>query len=295
MPSPSPYTAYIFDLVVRSLDRLNAMNEVALALEEYGLGTPLFERDLDLCYGLAAVDARLASNANAELVIGTGLVRYLNNAVPNRVHTGIPPEKAFNPTLLLGSLVVQDAYAFGSVFLRAWTSVGGPAFDVQVELVRGAGGGNPLLMLRDVPLSEALDWLAEGLVGDATVPAAPWGSTNYRTLEIMRFLINITYFDGNDSSKNRLKVIPVDQRRVRGALGFAEEALGALLVPTLVRGESATREQYAKANAAVKAMINQWVQLDSWQPNFLQYWQTSVVPMPARLRKYLEDELGYVV
>ena len=295
MSSPNPYTAYVFDSVVRSLDRLNAMRETALALEEYGLGAPLAERDLDLCYGLAAVDTRSASNATAELVVGTGLARYLNDAVPDQVHTGIPPEQPFNPTSLLGSLVVQDAYAFGGVFLRAWTSVGVPAFDVQVELVRGAGGGNPLLMLRDISQSEVLDWLEEGLAGETTVPAAPGGSTNYRTLEIMRFLIDITYFDGNDSAKNRLTVIPVDQRRVRGALGFAEEALGALLVPALVRAESATQEQYTQANAAVKEMIDQWVQLDSWQPNFLQYWQTSIVPMPDRLREYLEDELGYVV
>jgi hypothetical protein len=295
MPSPNPYTAYILDSVVRGLDRLNTMTETALALEEYGLGAPLAERDIDLCYGLAAVDTRSASNATAELVIGTGLARYLSDAVPDRVHTGIPPEQAFNPTDLLGSLVVQDAYAFGSVFLRAWTSLGVPAFDVQVEIVRGGGGGNPLLMLRDVSQSEVLDWLAEGLIGEATVPATPGGSTNYRTLEIMRFMINITYFDGSDSSKNRITVIPVDQRRVRGALGFAEESLGALLIPALVRSESATQEQYAQANAAVKEMIDQWVQLDSWQPNFLQYWQTSVVPMPTRLRQYLEEELGYVV
>jgi hypothetical protein len=271
------------------------MVDTSLAIEEYGLGAPLEERDLDLCYGLATVETRSAINANAELIIGAGLARYLNDEVPNKIHTSSPPEQAFNPTSLLGSTVIQNAYAFGGVFLRAWKNMGVSSFDVQVEVLRGSGGGNPLLMFKDVSQSEAISWISQNIIGQTTVPAPPGWATEYKTVEIIKFLIDIDYFDANNSSKNRINVIPVDKRKPRGALGFAEEALGAFLVPALIQSAPINQEQYNQVNESIKVMVDQWVQLDSWEPNFLSYWQTSIVEMPSRLREYLETELGYVV
>jgi hypothetical protein len=295
MSSPNPNTALLFNSVIRNLDTLKTTTDIALAIEEYGLGSPLETRSLDVCYGLATVEHRSAANANYPLIIGTGMLRYLSDQTPDKILTASPYEQPLDPTELLGSITVQDAYAFGSVFLRAWTNGSTPVYDIQAELVRGAGAGNPLLMLRDISQDEALDLFFNSSLGETTIPSAPSGITEYKTLEIFKFLIDITYFDSDNSAKNRLSVIPLDNRRVRGALGFAEEALAVNLVPALIRGHSAAEEQYNRANAVVKEMIDQWVQLDSWQPNFLQFWQSSPVAMPSRLRDYLETELGYVV
>ena len=295
MSSPNPNTALLFDSVIRNLDTLKTTTNIALAIEEYGIGSSLESRSLDVCYGLAAVEHRTAANANFPLVIGTGMLRYLNDETPDRILTSSPYEQPIDPTELLGSIAVQDCYAFGSVFLRAWLNSGAPVYDIQAELVRGAGGGNPLLMLRDISQDEALDLFYNASLGDSTIPSAPSGITEYKTLEIFRFLIDITYFDSEDSLKNRFSVVPLDARRPRGALGFAEETLAVNLVPALIRGSSAAQDRYNRANTVVKEMIDQWVQLDSWQPNFLQFWQSSPVEMPSRLRDYLETELGYVV
>jgi hypothetical protein len=150
-------------------------------------------------------------------------------------------------------------------------------------------------MFRDISLEEALTWLSDGKIESPQPPPAPSSSSNYQTLEIWRFLIDITYFDSADETKNRLQVIPVDVRKIRGALGFAEETLATQLVPYLVKNQTTAQDQYNTANKALKSVIDSWVQLDSWQPNFIDYWRTSSVAMPSRLREFLLEELGYVV
>lgn len=296
MASPSPYTAYILDAIVADMDRFGSAEDVSLAIAEYGAGSPFDSRPIDLCYGLAAVDARTGTNALSPLVIGKGLERSAGQSKPMVVNGGTLPEAAINPMSLLGSVVVQDAYVFGSVFLRSWTASNGTHInDVEANLVRGGGGGNPLVVLREVELDEAVKWLANGDIGPAQAPSAPSGATSYKTLEIVRFLVDVSYYDSASPEKNRLKLTTVDMRRPRGALGFAEETLSVEMLPTLVRQHAAATQAQAAAQEAVKALVDTWVQLDSWSPSFIEYWRNSPMPLPERLKRYLLEELNYVV
>lgn len=304
MSVPSPYTALVLDRMIRAMDLTEPLPEIALALEEYGLGLPQVAdpRDLDLCYGLSITEPSLSANAFAPIVIGKGLER---SASLDPVLVNEAGELALDPFESLSSMVLQSAYVFGSIYLTSWDDTGGDHHnDVYLSLYKGgvSHDGEPLILCRDVALAVAQDWLRYGIIGPAATVApagAPLdgeGNPIYASLEIYRFVIDIVYYNGADARDNRYEIHYQDMRRVRGAFGFAEETLAATLVPLLVRFTDTAAGDRVKLNAAIKEVVRQWVLLPSWQPNFAAYWNSySPVEMPDRLREYLLEELAYVV
>lgn len=300
MASPHPYTAQILDRMIRALDLTEPLPDIALALKEYGLGAPqAAPRDLDLCYGLAVIEPSNSSNAFAPIVLGKGLERSGANdpAVVNSAG-----ELVLDPFAELSSVVLQNAYLFGSIHLLSWESSGTHSNDVGISLYKGGvnNTGSPLILCKDVGLSVAQGWLRNGTIGAAAPIPPEWapivnGSPVYASLEIYRFLIDITYYDSDNEVDNRYTIYLEDLRRTRGVFGFAEEVLAATLVPFLSRYEGSIVLDRTTLNAAIREIVRQWVLLPSWQPNFAGYWQASPVPMPARLQEYLLEELQYVV
>ena len=42
-------------------------------------------------------------------------------------------------------------------------------------------------------------------------------------------------------------------------------------------------------------VINEWVRLTNWSPNFISYWQSNSSMMPARLKEFLKNEMGIII
>ena len=42
-------------------------------------------------------------------------------------------------------------------------------------------------------------------------------------------------------------------------------------------------------------VINEWVRLTNWSPNFISYWQSNSSMMPTRLKEFLKTEMGIII
>jgi hypothetical protein len=287
MSSPHVNTATVLDSMIRGRDLIYGSVDRSYALEEFAMGVNLTVRDLDICWGYSYIEPELSANYDKEMTVSIGVTRQsgdLNNVPTN--------EEGLSLSALLddgGAEALQNVYAFGSVFLQANTAPAVPS--VVPLLLRGGttGEGTRLLMSRDLTVAEALDALKNGDIPPVTPPAGT-------TLEIYRFLLDITYFDSMNSYKNRINTYVIDVRKPRGWGGYAEENMGSVLIPSSIANYNNVNSSVEDAEDAVKEIVQTWVELPSWEPDFLHFWQKSGSNiMPERLERYLDEILGIVL
>lgn len=283
--SPNKHTANVLDSMLRGRDLINSSKDTSLSLEEFAIGINLAVRDLDLCWGYASVEPKLATNYNKEAVISIGVTRQTGDLL------NIPTvESGLSLSALLdigGAEPLQNVYAFGSIFLQSNTAPTEPT--VVPLLLRGGsnGTGVRILMNKDFDIDTALSALQNGDIAAVTPPNSGF------ILEIYRFLMDITYYDSSASYKNRIQTHLIDVRKPRGWGGYAEENMGVTLIPAAIANYNGVINGLGISENAVQNIINTWIALPTWEPDFLHYWQKSGSNiMPDRLEQYLSEVLG---
>jgi hypothetical protein len=283
--SPNKYTANVLDSMLRGRDLIYSSQDTSLSLEEFAMGVNLTVRDLDLCWGYASVEPQLTTNYAKEAVISIGVTRQEGDLlnIPS-VESGLSLSSLLD---IGGAEPLQNVYAFGSIFLQSNTAPTAPT--IVPLLLRGGtnGTGTRILMNKDFDIDTAISALQNG---DITPVAPP--SSGF-ILEIYRFIMDITYYDSNESYKNRIETHLIDVRKPRGWGGYAEENMGVTLIPAAITNYNNVIAGVNISENAVQNIVNTWVQLPTWEPDFLHYWQKSGSNiMPARLEQYLSEVLG---
>jgi len=282
---PNKNTANVLDSLIRGRDLIFASGDRSYSLEEFAMGINLEIRDLDLCWGYAAIEPKLPTNFDKEAVISIGVARQTDLLAEM-------PTEEFGLSLsdlmdVGGAEVLQNVYAFGSIFLKS--NLAPPATPSVIPfLLRGGddGTGRRLLIHKDITVDEAIAAMTNGDVPPVTPPDG-------NVLEIFRFVMDITYFDSSNNYKNRIDTHIIDMRKPRGWGGFAEENMGVVLTPASIVNYDNNVAGVDISEKAVKDLVDTWVHLTTWEPDFLQFWKKSGGNvMPPRLEGYIKDVLG---
>lgn len=277
-------TANLLNELILNLDRLIIGEDIFLGLEEFSLGLPEANRNLDLCWGYANVEPSTASLASHEVTIGKGVTRN---------STGDLDEVQFDftsidlTTLLPSSLTLSKIYAFGSVFMSPNATVGNPP-DLEARLVKGTSGGVNLFMTNDLNLETILN-----MIETEEVPSAEKPESN--SLEIYKFLLNIKYYNSLSPELKDVDVYFFDKRIPRGWGGFADEFMAANITSYLVYKKEDYTSYLDTIQQSVYNIVKNWINLRSWSPSFLDYWTINSADMPERLRDYLELEFSIII
>lgn len=283
--SPSKYTANVLDAMIRGRDLIYSSEDVSLSLEEFAMGVNLSVRSFDLCWGYAAVEPQLAANYDKEAVVSIGVTKQDGSLL------NVPTdESGLSLSALLdvgGAEPLQNVYAVGSIYLG--TNVSPAAPSVTPLLLRGgaSGTGTRILMSKDIDIDTIIDSVKNGDFPTVTPPV------HDSVLEIYRFVMDVTYYDSSESYKNRIQTYLIDLRKPRGWGGYAEENMGVILIPAAISNYENVSSSVDESENAVKDIVETWVHFTTWEPDFLNFWKKSGSNiMPARLERYLNDELG---
>jgi hypothetical protein len=249
------------------------------------MGVNLLPRDLDLCWGYSIIEPKLAANYDKEAVISSGVAK--NSGALLQI-----PDDEFGLSLsaLLdvgGAEALQNVYALGSIFLESNSPPMSPS--ITPLLLRGGanGVGRRMLINKDLDVETVIDSFKNGDFPKVVPPA------DSLAIEIYRFVMDISYYDAAESYKNRIKIYFIDLRKPRGWGGYAEENMGSILIPSTISNYSNVLNSINESEKAVKDIIETWVALTTWEPDFLNFWKKSGSNiMPSRLEKYLDEELG---
>ena len=284
--SPRPESARVLDALVAARFDTAQFADALLAASEMGIGSSTVLRGNELAFGYAPLPPANPGEA-ASLIFGPGLSRQSGNLTlaAKRASGAFGHESAGRGK---AERRVRVRLGLSVAVVRPHRAVGdsGAALPCGAEL---RGTGKTLFLCRELPDTDALAMHAAGRIGVSVPPVVG-------AVEIGRFWFPSMPTTLRDAASARLALWYLDRRLPRGWGGFMEETMASALVPAAVSGSRSAADLAASLDAALKAVIDAWLRLSSWMPDFISYWRSySPFPLPPHLAAYLKSQYGIVV
>jgi hypothetical protein len=284
--SPSEYSATILDNLVKSLDILYIGVDYSASIKEHSLGSDFTSQNIELGYGLSAIQSNNTSNLLNILVLGKGYSKSTLGGYDLIPLSGNETGLSLN-NILSTSSVYENCYVIGSIFLSLDGS-NNPIITANLfKPINEPSSSDSLIIYKDISFEDV-----EKIVNNSTEIISSSGYTT--SLELLRFILDVDYYDGNLSSA-RASLYIIDDRKTRGVLTFAEETLAFSFMNALNQNYQLTQRIYDTIKSNIKIIINDWVSLSSWDPSFVEYWTTPGHTLPTNLKNFLQNELGIIV
>jgi hypothetical protein len=284
--SPNEYSATILDNLVKSLDILYVGVDYSASIKEHSLGADFTLQNIELGYGLSAIQSNNPNNLLNILVLGKGYSKSTLGGYDLIPTSGNETGLNLN-NILTTSTIYENCFIIGSVFLSLDGS-NNPVISVGLSKpVNDPTSSNPIVIYKDISFEEV-----EKIVNNSTEIVS---SSGYAvSLELFKFILDVDYYNGNYNSA-RVALYMIDERKTRGVLTFAEETLAFSFMNALNQNYELTQRIYDRTKSNIKTIIDSWVSLSSWDPSFVEYWTTPGHTLPANLKNFLQNELGIIV
>ena len=310
MSAPNPNSVYLINNMVVSLDILQKVVDLSKANKEYAIGKPDTSRPIDLAYGFAQTESTDPNKIQKIFTFGKGLEISSSETIPQEIMPGsilnnelsfsiFPNDPATDiiqrQTISGNYEILSNCYAFGKVWLESYVDNGDTYNIVSASTFKGANGFTKVLS-KDITLDEAKLLILRNDLGDIEPlsDASLGGYDNYNYVDVYDFILDIEYYDGSYIN-SRVYLHMVDNRKIRGFFSFPYEAIAVYLTPQLIKNETNITKRYNKLKTEIINIINEWIKLTNWSPNFITYWQANSSLMPTRLKNFLKTEMGIII
>ena len=284
--SPNKLSADILNNAVKALNILQRSLDLSMSMKENAIGASIESRNVNLGFGLSAIQSNKSSNLDKILVLGKGLSKSIYNNysyIPiTNTETGLKITDLFTP-----SDVYSDCYIFGSIYLS--TTISGEQVYASLAYPVSGSSSVPFVMSRDLAIEDAVDYYnySTFLTTNALYDVAS-------SIEILKFILSVDYFDGSLQSA-RVKLYLIDNRKIRTALSFTDENLSFSFIDSIFVNDTQTTRIYNKSKTNIKNIISNWINLSSWDPSFVEYWNNPANVMPEELKTFINNELGIII
>lgn len=310
MSAPNPNTVYMMNNLVISLDLLQETTDLSKANKEYAIGKPDSVRPIDLVYGVAQTETTDPNKINKLFTFGKGVEisdtetlpqlistpALVNNEMSLSIFPTDPTTDIIQRQQISGEYeILSNCFAFGKIFLESYEDGGDTFNSISASTLKGANGFTRIIS-KDISIDEAKLLLLRETLGvieplsDASLGDYP----SYKYIDIYDFILEIDYYDGTYQN-SRVYLHMVDNRKIRGFFSFPLEQIAIFLTPQLIKNETNITKRYNKIRTEIINIINEWIRLTNWSPNFISYWQTNSSMMPDRLKEFLKNEMGIII
>ncbi len=310
MSAPNPNTVYMMNNLVISLDLLQGVTDLSKANKEYAIGKPDSIRPIDLVYGVAQTETTDPNKINKLFTFGKGveisntetlpqlisIPSLVNNEMSLSIFPSDPTTDIIQRQQISGEYeILSNCFAFRKVFLESYEDGGDTFNSISASTLKGANGFTRIIS-KDISIDEAkLLLLRESLGVIEPLSDASLGSfESYKYIDIYDFILEIDYYDGTYQN-SRVYLHMVDNRKIRGFFSFPLEQIAIFLTPQLIKNETNITKRYNKIRTEIINIINEWIRLTNWSPNFISYWQANSSMMPDRLKEFLKTEMGIII
>ena len=310
MSAPNPNSVYLINNMVVSLDILEKVVDQSKANKEYAIGKPDIVRPIDLVYGIAQTETTDPNKLQKLFTFGKGLEisdsetipqeimpdEILNNELSFSIFPADPDTDIIQRQQISGEYeILSNCYAFGKVWLESYEDNGNTYNSISISTYKGPNGFTRILS-KDITLEEAKLLLLRGGLGsvEPLSNSSLGGFDNYKYIDIYDFILEIDYYDGSYIN-SRVYLHMIDNRKIRGFFSFPYEPIAIYLTPQLIKNETNITKRYNKLKTEIINIINEWIKLTNWSPNFISYWQANSSLMPTRLKNFLKSEMGIII
>ena len=278
--TPNYASAIMLNNLVKSYNISISSTDYAQSTVEYCLAIDN-ENSLKLNYGLSYLDPSKPEMMKNILVFGKGLSYNSDTRVelPNETDN----QFGFSASDILSNLTeISNCYVLGAAWLTSNDQIEFSLCKSKLSLF-----GNTCIYSKDISFEDIEDILKYNT--DIVFPYPTNNSSS--SVMLFKFILDVEKYV-NEYKKDRVFIFVRDERKPRGYFGLPEEILYTKIAPRVIQANQDVLNLESDLLLNIKTLVQKWIDLDGWSPDFQTYWETANPQLPKELRDFISNEIG---
>ena len=278
--TPNYASALMLNNLVKSYNISLSSTDYAESTVEYCLAINN-ENSLKLNYGLSYLDPSKPEMMKNILVFGKGLIYNSDSRVelPNETDN----QFGFSASDILDNLTdISNCYVLGAAWLTSNDEIEFSLCKSKFSLY-----GNTCIYSKDISFEDIEDILKYNT--DIVFPYPTNNSSS--SVMLFKFILDVEMYV-NEYKKDRVFIFVRDERKPRGYFGLPEEILYTKIAPRVIQANQDVINLEFDLLLNIKTLVQKWIDLDGWSPDFQTYWETANPQLPKELRDFISNEIG---
>jgi hypothetical protein len=278
--TPNYASAIMLNNLVKSYNISISSTDYAQSTVEYCLAIDN-ENSLKLNYGLSYLDPSKPEMMKNILVFGKGLSYNSDTRVelPNETDN----QFGFSASDILSNLTeISNCYVLGAAWLTSNDQIEFSLCKSKLSLYE-----NTCIYSKDISFEDIEDILKYNT--DIVFPYPTNNSSS--SVMLFKFILDVEKYV-NEYKKDRVFIFVRDERKPRGYFGLPEEILYTKIAPRVIQANQDVINLESDLLLNIKTLVQKWIDLDGWSPDFQTYWETANPQLPKELRDFISNEIG---
>jgi len=278
--TPNYASAIMLNNLVKSYNISISSTDYAQSTVEYCLAIDN-ENSLKLNYGLSYLDPSKPEMMKNILVFGKGLSYNSDTRVelPNETDN----QFGFSASDILSNLTeISNCYVLGAAWLTSNDQIEFSLCKSKLSLYE-----NTCIYSKDISFEDIEDILKYNT--DIVFPYPTNNSSS--SVMLFKFILDVEKYV-NEYKKDRVFIFVRDERKPRGYFGLPEEILYTKIAPRVIQANQDVLNLESDLLLNIKTLVQKWIDLDGWNPDFQTYWETANPQLPKELRDFISNEIG---
>lgn len=278
--TPNYASALMLNNLVKSYNISLSSTDYAQSTVEYCLAINN-ENSLKLNYGLSYLDPSKPEMMKNILVFGKGL--SYNSDVRVELPNETDNQFGFSASDILDNLTdISNCYVLGAAWLTS-------SDEIEFSLCKSKFSlfGNTCIYSKDISFEDIEDILKYNT--DIVFPYPTNNSSS--SVMLFKFILDVEMYV-NEYKKDRVFIFVRDERKPRGYFGLPEEILYTKIAPRVIQANQDVLNLESDLLLNIKTLVQKWIDLDGWSPDFQTYWETANPQLPKELRDFISNEIG---
>ena len=278
--TPNYASALILNNLVKSYNVAISINDISQSTIEYSLAINNND-SLKLNYGLSYVDPSNVEMMKNIFVLGKGII--YNSDIRVELPDTSRNQFGFSASDILDNLTeISNCYVLGTAWITSNEEV---VFSLCKPV--NQPNGNTCIFSKDIAFSEI-----EDILKYSTDIYFPYPTNNSTTsVMLFKFILDVEKYS-NEYKKDRVFIFVRDERKPRGYFGLPEETLYTKIAPRVLQANQDIINFDSDLLENITKLVQKWIDLDGWSPNFQTYWKTANPQLPKELRDFISNEIG---
>jgi hypothetical protein len=278
--TPNYASALMLNNLVKSYNTSLSSTDYAQSTVEYCLAINN-ENSLKLNYGLSYLDPSKPEMMKNILVFGKGL--SYNSDIRVELPNETDNQFGFSASDILDNLTdISNCYVLGAAWLTSNDEIEFSLCKSKFSLF-----GNTCIYSKDISFEDIEDILKYNT--DIVFPYPTNNSSS--SVMLFKFILDVEMYV-NEYKKDRVFIFVRDERKPRGYFGLPEEILYTKIAPRVIQANQDVLNLESDLLLNIKTLVQKWIDLDGWNPDFQTYWETANPQLPKELRDFISNEIG---
>lgn len=284
---PNFESAIILNNLVKAYNITVSQLDFVSKLQSFAIGGTA-NTNPRLNYGFTSLSSNKYNQIYNKIVLSQGLLQ--NGESDLKLLSFYPNLNTFQEGYKLSDIFssnddLSNCYILGGIY----ATLTGNNYTIDFRIAKSAGNvnGNDLIYSKDCSLDEIENILF--FSNEISIP-----KPENTSILLFKFVIDVDKYY-NDINLDRYIIYLYDLRAPEGFYGLGQENLLFSITNNMISGNQGIISVKNAELDNIKSIIQSWVNMESWYPDFESYWAVNERTLPDELLQFLADEMDIVI